>query len=117
MNCGPSRHPGWAASFSRLYRTQAGEVTTVRAGFVFDFASIPRLLWPLFPPAGDGRNLYGLAAAWHDWLLEHRRIGGRAITRREADDLFLEIMLYVGVAPWVARVMYRAVGVVTFLSR
>ena len=91
------------------YRTGAGEVSTVRAGFVFDFASVPRILWPLAAPAGDGHNLYGLAAAWHDWLYAHHKIGGRLITRREADALFLEIMLYVGVRPWLARSMFRAV--------
>ena len=99
----------WRVHQDIAYRTAAGEVSTVRAGFVFDFASIPRLFWPLIPPAGDGRNLYGLAAAWHDWLCVHRKIGGRPITRKEADALFLEIMLYVGVRRRLARVMYRAV--------
>jgi hypothetical protein len=99
----------WRVHRDISYRTGAGEVSTVRAGFVFDFASIPKVLWPLVPPAGDGHNLYGLAAVWHDWLYKRRKIGGRTITRREADALFLEIMLYVGVRPWLARAMYRAV--------
>ena len=99
----------WRVHQDISYRTAAGEISTIRAGFVFDFASIPRLLWPLAAPAGDGHNFYGLAAAWHDWLYAHRKIGGRLITRREADALFLEIMLYVGVRPWLAQVMYRAV--------
>lgn len=90
-------------------RRTGGEFTTVRAGFAFDFASIPRFLWPLAPPAGDGKNLYGLAAVWHDWLYVHRRINGRPIQRIEADELFLEIMLHVKVQPWIARTMYRAV--------
>ena len=102
----------WRVHQDISYRTAAGEVSTVRAGFVFDFASIPKILWPLVPPAGDGHNLYGLAAVWHDWLYVHRQIGGRAITRREADALFLEIMLYVGVRPLLARAMYPAVRVV-----
>ena len=99
----------WRVFRDISYRTDAGEISTVREGFVFDFASIPRLLWVRFPPAGDGKNLYGLAAAWHDWLYIHRKIGGRAITRKEADDLFLEIMLYLGVRPWIAHTMHRAV--------
>ena len=99
----------WRVHSDIAYSTATGEVSTVRAGFVFDFASVPRMLWPLAAPAGDGHNLYGLAAAWHDWLYAHRKIGGRLITRREADALFLEIMLYVGVRPSLAQVMYRAV--------
>ena len=99
----------WRVARDIGYRTDAGEVSTVRAGFVFDFASIPRLLWPLVPPAGDGHNLYGIAAVWHDWLYVHKQIGGRSITRKEADDLFLEIMRGVGVAEWMARAMYSAV--------
>ena len=99
----------WRVHRDIAYRTAAGEVSTVRAGFVFDFASVPRILWPLAAPAGDGHNLYGLAAAWHDWLYAHRKIGGRLISRREADALFLEIMLYAGVRPWLARAMSRAV--------
>jgi len=34
-----------------------------------DFASIPRFLWPVFPPTGDGpRKRYGPGAALHDQL-------------------------------------------------
>lgn len=99
----------WRVAADIAYRTQAGELSTVRAGFVFDFASIPRVFWPLVPPAGDGHNLYGIAAVWHDWLYAHKLVGGRPITREEADRLFLEIMRYVGVAPWMARAMYLAV--------
>lgn len=106
----------WRVHDHLSYCTEAGEVSTVRSGFVFDFASIPRLFWPLVPPAGDGHNLYGLAAVWHDWLYQHRKIGGRVITRKEADVLFLDIMLYVGVAPWMARTMFFAVRVFGFAA-
>ena len=104
----------WRVARNVSYRSRAGEVSTVRVGFVFDFASIPRLLWPLVPPAGDGHNRYGLAAVWHDWLYVHKQIGGRAITRKEADGLFLDIMQYVGVAEWMVQAMYGAVRVFGF---
>jgi len=43
---------------------------TVPAGYRTDFASIPRLVWPLLPPVGRG----GKAAIIHDWLCdEHTR--------------------------------------------
>jgi hypothetical protein len=128
MNDASERFTGWPLTVAFIdgrrwrvhqdisYRTGAGEISTVRAGFVFDFASIPKILWPLIPPAGDGHKLYGIAAVWHDWLYKHRKIGGRAITRRDADALFLEIMLYLGVRPWLARAMCAAVCAVGFFA-
>jgi hypothetical protein len=85
--------------------------STVRKGFIHDFASIPRLLWRRFPPAGDGRNYYGLAAVWHDWLYEHQQVDGRPVSRRDADNIFYEIMVYVGVKRWVAWLMWLAVRI------
>ncbi|MCX6553376.1 MAG: DUF1353 domain-containing protein, partial [Acidobacteria bacterium] len=67
----------WRMHHDLAYRTAAGEEVLVRAGFVTDFASIPRLFWRLVPPTGDTGNPYGLAAVPHDWLYVHRRIGGR----------------------------------------
>ena len=99
----------WRLERNVGYRTLADETTTVRAPFRFDFASIPRPLYWLFPPAGDGKNLYGVAAIWHDWLYCHRKIGGRVINRAEADAIFLEIMQYLQVSRTVARIMYRMV--------
>jgi len=91
------------------YRTEAGELSTVREGFHFDFASVPRALWWLYPPTGTKGNPYGIAALIHDWLLTHHKIGGRKITRKEADDIFLEIMLYTGCRKTLAYTMWMAV--------
>ena len=99
----------WAVSEDISYRTKAGPVSTVRAGFTTDFATIPPPFWPFIPPAGDGRNFYGLAALWHDWLYWHGKIDGISITRAQADALFLEIMLYLGVSRPLARVMWAFV--------
>lgn len=96
----------WVVLRNVSYRTLAGPISTVRVGFAFDFASIPRLFWRLTPPAGKG---YGLAAVWHDWLYAHHEIAGKPIVRRQADDLFLEIMRYAGVSAWMARTMWLAV--------
>ena len=73
------------------------------------WASIPVAVTWYIPPAGDGKNCYGIAALFHDWLYCHRKIGGRTVTRAECDGLFLEIMLYVGVTGWLARTMWAAV--------
>ena len=101
--------PKWELVREVTYRTEAGELSTVREGFHFDFASVPRALWWLYPPTGTKGNPYGIAALVHDWLLTHHKIGGRAITRKEADDIFLEIMLYTGCRKSLAYTMYSAV--------
>ncbi len=104
----------WRLKRNVSYRTSSGEISTIRAPFVYDFASIPRFLYWLFPPAGDGSNLYGIAATWHDWLYRHQKIGGRSITRREADELFYEIMTYIGVKKGVAFTMLAALRLFAF---
>ncbi|MBP7830981.1 MAG: DUF1353 domain-containing protein [Kiritimatiellae bacterium] len=99
----------WAVAEDLSYRTRAGPVSTVRAGFTTDFATIPPPLWPFMPPAGDGRNFYGLAALWHDWLYWHGAVEGRPISRPYADGIFLELMRYLGVSRLLARIMWAAV--------
>ena len=100
---------GWDESGERLvlvkaltYETQKLSVT-VPVGFVTDMASVPRLLWWLFPPFGR----YLTAAVVHDYLYQHGSTLG--YTRAQADWLFLQIMVEDGVALWRAWLMYRAV--------
>ena len=86
-----------------------GHVTTVRAGFVFDWASVPRVFWMLLPPSGLTGNPYGIAALIHDWICRHKQIQGQPCTRYDADYVFYEVMIYVGVKPWLAQLMFRCV--------
>ena len=88
---------------------------TVPAGCITDYASIPRILWPLIPAWGQ----HGPAAIVHDYLYDR---GGRIKipdpdapahsvrnTRKRADKIFLIAMRQLGVG-WLKRhVMYRAV--------
>lgn len=68
------------------------ERINVFAGFITDFASVPRPLWMFLPPTGS----YGKAAVLHDWLYrtatvtDGRKI--RHIGRAEADSIFYEAM-------------------------
>jgi hypothetical protein len=90
----------WRLLAPLVYETSAGDVITVPAGFVTDFASIPRPLWAIAPPAGT----WGLAAVLHDWGY---RTG--LLSRGEADRLFLDAMADLKVR-WVTRwAMYLAV--------
>lgn len=93
------------------YRTETGEVTTVRKEFIFDFASVPRIFQWLYPAPGDSQNPYGVAALVHDWLYAHRKIAGHPVTRREADALFYEILRYVGCRRTLCWTMWAAVRV------
>lgn len=79
----------------------------IPAGFHTDFASIPRILWPLIPPQGR----HAKAAVIHDWLYVNapttttRWLGGRmerSISRREADGVFRRVMRESGVG-WLRR--------------
>lgn len=78
------------------------ETVYVPAGFVTDFASIPRGLWNFLPPTGR----YASAAVMHDWLYRCTN------TDRElCDQVLREGMEVLGVG-WLTRhLIYRAVRI------
>lgn len=76
------------------------DVIRVPAGYVTDLASVPRVLWSIFPPHGR----YAKAAIIHDWMYD---IGLR--TKREADRIFLDAMKVLKVPAWRRSLMYIAV--------
>ncbi len=72
-------------------------------GMITDFASVPKLLWNIFPPAGDGpRAEYGKAAVIHDYLYQTGKIDGVPIARRYADSIFFSANISLGVPRWLA---------------
>lgn len=85
------------------YHTDVYEHQPIRipAGFLTDFASVPKVLWNLMPPTGR----YGKAAVVHDYLY---RTQGQA-TKAEADSVFLEAMTALGVGWWTRNTMYQGV--------
>ncbi len=85
--------------FCQEYSTFGLEIT-VPAGFVTDFASVPRFLWFIFPPMGT----YNPATVLHDYLCKME-----GYPRFMADAIFREAMRELGV-PWWRRVaMYLGV--------
>lgn len=76
------------------------DVIRVPVGFTTDFASTPPCIWPLFPPWGK----YGKAAVVHDYLY-----WVKLKTRKEADDIFREAMVILGVSRMKVFLMYWAV--------
>ncbi len=79
-----------------------GTMIRVSAGFVTDFASIPRFARMLIPKLGR----YNKAAVLHDAMYQGVIF---AFNRYGADLLFLDGMVALGVAPWKRRLMYRFV--------
>jgi hypothetical protein len=76
------------------------DIIVVPTGFTTDLASIPRLLWFIFPPTGS----YGKAAIIHDYLIvENKR------TRKECDDIFLEAMKVDDVGFFTRNIIYLGV--------
>ncbi len=86
--------------FSYYVDRKDGEVIKVPAGFITDFASVPRLFWNIFPPYGR----WGKAAVVHDWCYKTQ-----LYPRKKCDRVFLQGMKVLGVCWWRRKVMYRAV--------
>lgn len=84
------------------YTALDGTVYTVRAGFVTDGASIPRVLW-----SGIGSpyiGLYRWGAVLHDWL--YRVLG---VPKDRADAVFRECMLRCGCSDLLVDAIFEGV--------
>ncbi len=78
----------------------SGDTVNVPAGFMTDFASVPRLLWGLLPRWGR----YGNAAVIHDFLYREQ-----IRSRKAADDIFLQAMQVLEVGRFERYTLYWAV--------
>lgn len=74
------------------------EVITVPIGFETDFASIPRIFWPLISPIDN----HAKAAVIHDFCYYHG-----LYNRKVSDQIFREALRVLKVKPWKVSVMYR----------
>lgn len=77
------------------------EVIKVPAGFVTNFASVPRFLWPIISPI----DTHGKAAVVHDYCYSKNNI----YTRKRSDLIFREGMGVLEVKPWKVWCMFWAV--------
>lgn len=102
----------WLVVKPFAFRINELERVTVPMGFVTDFASIPRALWSLLPPAGS----YAPAAVVHDFLYQHRTIehvngSNRLCERGDADSALRDGMDALGVGKVTRWVIYSGVRV------
>lgn len=72
----------------------------VPAGFDTDYATTPRFTWIFYPP----HDIYAPAAVVHDMLYR-----SKICTREEADSVFLEAMVDLGVDTFRRRSMWLGV--------
>ena len=92
-------------AFHFYYLDEVGGQTDVviPEGFITDFASTPKLLYPIFPPIG----IYNKAAMVHDFL--YTRGCPVIISRQDADKYFLQAMAVLTVVKWKRKLMFYAV--------
>lgn len=90
--------------FEYIYKTKS-YLILVPAGFITDFASIPKIFHSLILPYGK----HTAASVIHDWLYSEKCY--YKFTRLEADRMFLEIMHENGVNFFQAYLMYIAVRI------
>lgn len=93
---------GATERFVRPFRVRilGGRTVEVPVGMDTDYASVPRLFWRLCPKKGP----YSPAAAIHDFLYKTG-----LLSKAEADMVFYDLMLRLGVPRWKARLMYWSV--------
>ena len=89
----------WALTEPLIYRGNK-ETFTAPVGFITNFASVPRVFWSILAPWGRHMK----AAVIHDLLYRTQ-----AVSRLDADKLFLRTMKELGVSWWRRYTMYRAV--------
>jgi len=94
----------------RIGKKYSRRFIRVPKGFETDFASIPKPLLIFLP---DWAKI-NKAPVLHDWLYQEKKIMGKPIIQKQADDIFLEAML-VGwhhhkfLHPLIAHLEYRVV--------
>lgn len=84
----------------------------VPAGFVTDFASVPRLPITFALTGGKARE----AAVVHDFLYQTHIANGSVIKRRQADLVFLEAMAVTNIPLWRRELMYAGVRAGGFMA-
>lgn len=87
----------------------------VEAGFVTDFASIPSAVQHLIAKNGP----WDVPAVVHDWIYKHagqvyvlktdERLHGLELTRKQADDLMLAIMVFTETELWRRQAIHKSV--------
>lgn len=88
----PLKVDRWELHRSITYHTPQGKVT-VPKGYVTDFASVPVVLWGVFPPIGRHNRATILHDFWYDNRLFETELGAK-VARKMADvELYERLMV------------------------
>jgi len=90
----------WKLVHAFEYYREPGTIK-IPAGFITDFASIPKTFWSILSPYGK----HGKAAVVHDYLY----FINKEYDRKQADDIFKEAMKVLGVNWLVRGIIYNVV--------
>jgi len=86
-------------------------------GMITDFASIPRIVWNILPPCGDGpRGKWGPGAVVHDRIYKIGKINGHPVSRHEADHVLKACNEAMMVAPDKIAIIHDALVVGGFVA-
>lgn len=102
------------ASVFRVYSAVLGDTISAPEGFTFDGESIPVIAQWIAPPFGQSKR----GACIHDYLYHHSGYYAltdtfKTVTRKQADEVYLELVRLKGLSAWRAYLRYavlRAVG-------
>ncbi len=85
-----------------------GHIVTVPAGYVTDFASIPRIAWNILDPESP---IIGWPSVIHDWLYSnHGKLpDGFTYARENADEVLREAMELQGAGAFIRSAVFNAV--------
>lgn len=84
----------------------SNEIIKVPIGFITDFASVPRFLWPIISPI----DRHGKAAVIHDYCYSTA-----IYNKKRSDEIFLEGMITLEVHKWKRFLMYYCVKTIGFI--
>ena len=93
----------WVLDADYTLTLNDGRIIFIPKGFIFDFASTPRITWRLFPPATGKHRIPALI---HDWL-----VAAKTVSWEEAAKIFLQAMKQAGVSKIKRYTMYYAVRI------
>ena len=98
-------HKLWRLTGPLTFGTPQGLIT-VPKNFITDGASAPWMAWSLCPPMGGA---HAEAAVLHDYLYSFDSMGSVVISRKTADQYFLEGMIDNGTNKARAKAIYLSV--------
>lgn len=93
----------WQAFEYHVGSLDSDEIIKVPKGFVTDFASVPRIIWPIISPV----DTHAKAAVVHDYCYSTA-----LYSRKRSDQIFLEALTVLKVSYLKRMIMYRSVRMI-----